>query len=174
MKGMNFKEQLVDSGKLIGELVAANVGNNPEHYKKILEMTLYEKMPMQSRAGRVLNICTKKYPYLFIPYIDLVLEHAKDGNVLHRSFLKLFAEVNVPLNREQEGLLLDICFTWLDIETLETAQVIFCFSILFKIVKKESDLAPELIAVIKRKMPNGTAGVKNRGGRILKALRHLS
>jgi len=170
---MNFKEQLVDSGRIVGEMVAANVGNNPEYYKQIVDMTLYEKMPMQSRAGRVLYLCAEKYPYLFPPHIDRVLEHAQKGNILHRAFLYIFAEMDLPMTEDQEGILLDLSFQWLNERELEVAHIIFCFTYIFKIVKKEPELAPELAETIKRIIPHSTAGVKNRGGRILMEMKKL-
>ncbi len=35
---MDFEAQLVDSSRFIAELVAANVGNNPGHFKKLMEL----------------------------------------------------------------------------------------------------------------------------------------
>lgn len=170
---MNFKEQLVDSGKIVGEIVASNVGNNPEYYKQILDMTLFEKMPMQSRAGRVLSICTLKYPYLFEPHIDRVLKFALEDNGFHRNVFWVFAEVDIKLTEEQEGILLDLCFEWLNNKQLEIAPTVFCFTIIFKIVKKIPELGPELAEVIKSILPTASAGVKNRGLRIIKAMKKM-
>lgn len=171
---MNLKAQLVDSGRIVGEMVALNVGNNPELFKQIVDMTLYEKRPMQSRAGRVLDLCTIKYPYLFLPHIDRILEFGQQGNILHRSILYVFAETDIQLTEDQEGILLDLCFVWLEKEQLEVAHIIFCFTILFRIVKNIPELAPELAEAIKRIIQTGSAGVKNRGERILKELKKLN
>jgi hypothetical protein len=171
---MDLKEQLVDSGKIVGNIVADQIGDNPFYYKQIVRMTLYEPMPMQSRAGRVLNIVTEKYPYLFLPYVDEILAFAQKGHVLHRCILKVFAEVPLPLNEDQEGILLDLCFGWLENRELEIAPVVFCFTILHNIVKKEPDLAPELAETIRQYMPHATPGIQNRGGRILKALSKIN
>jgi len=170
---MNFKEQLVDSGRLVGEMVAANVGNNPEYFCQIIDMVLYEKMPMQSRAGRVFCLCTQKYPYLLEPHIEKILNHAQQGNFLHRCFLCVFAEMDVPLSEDQEGILLDLCFEWLNNRQLDVATIIYCITYIFKIVKKEPELGPELAEVIKSIIPHGSAGVKNRGGKILKAMKEM-
>ena len=170
---MNFKEQMVDSGRIVGEMVAMNVGNNPEYFAQILDMVLHESMPMQSRAGRVFCLVSIKYPYLVKPHIDRILEHAQKGNVLHRSILQVFTEVKLDMNEDQEGILLDLCFDWLANKPLEVAHIIYCFNILFNFVKQVPELGPELADAIRSIIPHSSVDVKNRGQKILTAMQKM-
>jgi hypothetical protein len=108
-----------------------------------------------------------------LPHIDRIIEHAQKGNILHRCFLWVFSELNIPLTEDQEGILLDLCFEWLTNKQQEVAIIIFCFTYIFKIVKKEPDLGNELAEVIRNIIPDGSAGVKNRGGKILAELKKM-
>ena len=168
---MNFKDQLIDSSRFVGDLVAGNVGYDPQHYAEILELVLHENMPISSRAGRVLNICTENNPSLFSPHIQTVIDEIKKGRELHRSLLKVFAEIPYDLDEEQEGVLVDACFKWLSDDSTSVAVKIYCMGILSMSAIKEPDLIPELISVLEDIIPYGTPGIKNKAGRTIKQLK---
>ena len=170
---MNIKEKLVDSSRIIGDMVAEYVGENKDRFYEIVKLTLYEEKPMASRAGRVLDLCTEKYPYLILPHLDEIFKHIKEGKILHRSILKVFAEEDITLDEEKDGLLLDSCIEWLLMSGQEVAVQIFCMSILLKFGKKEPELINEIIEVIENILPEGSAGVKNRGIRTIKELQKI-
>ena len=167
---MSIKEQLVDSSKLIGDMVVKSVGKNPDHYKEILDLVLYEPMPMSSRAGRVLNMCTENEPVLFQPHVDTVINEIRKGNEIHRCILKIFAEIQLVLNRNQEGILVNACFDWLADESKSIATKVYCMEILARFAEKEPGIIPELIALLEGLLPVGSVGTKNRALKIIKRL----
>ncbi len=167
---MNFREQLVDSSKLIVTMVASNVGCNPEYYRQILSLVLREKMPLISRAGRVLNICTEKYPWLFLPHVDEVIREVQAGILLHSSILKIFAERNIELSEDQEGILVDAAFRWLSDNSQPVSVKVYCMEFLKSSALKEPGLTPELVSILKELIPGGTPGIKNRAGKIIRTL----
>lgn len=168
---MNLKDQLVDSSKIIGEIVAKNVGEDNALYKQILDLVLYEPMPMSSRAGRVLNICTENKPSLFVSYIDIVINHIKKNKDVHRCILKIFAEIPYSLNEKQEGIMVDFCFNILGDESQSIANKIYAMEILEKFAMKEPGLIPELVGLLEENLQYGSTGVKNRAGRTLRRLK---
>ena len=165
---MNFKEQLVDSGRKLGEMVAKNVGRNPDYYLEILKLGLYEDIPMSSRAGRVLNICTHRDNRLFQQNLDLVFKVLEEKCILHRSILKIFAEENIQLNEEQEGILLNNCFSWIESKEQSVAVKIFSMDILSKFAQKEPDIIPELLSVVETQIPVGSKGVKHKAKKLIR------
>ncbi len=167
---MNFRDQLVDSSKMIGDIVIRNVGCHPDYYKQILELVLYEPMPMSSRAGRVLNVCTENYPYLFQPHVKDVLNHLKKKKELHRCILKIFAEIPVHLDKNQEGILINSCFDWLADDSQSIATKAYCMDILANFAEKEPEIIPELISILKELLPAGSPGIISRASRIIKKL----
>ena len=165
---MSFKDQLVDSSKVIVDIVAANVGNNPVHYEEILDLVLNEPMPMSSRAGRVLNLCTENEPTLFQPYVNTVINEIKKGKEVHRCILKIFAELQIMLSKHQEGILVNACFEWLADESQSIAAKVYCMDILARFAEKEPGIIPELIAVLQGLLPHGSTGTKNRASKIIR------
>lgn len=167
---MNFKAQLVDSSKLVGDLVAETVGNNPFYYKEILELVLHEAMPISSRAGRVLYLCTENNPSLFQSHISMVVEEIRKGKEIHRSILKIFAEMHLFLTHHQEGILMNACFDWLADDSQSIAVKVYCMEILARFAEKEPGIVPELIAILEKLIPGASAGTKNRAARIIRRL----
>lgn len=167
---MGIREQLVDSSKLIGDMVAENVSKNPEHYVEILNMVLYEPMPMSSRAGRVLNTCTENEPSLFQPHVGRIINEIKKGREVHRCILKIFAEIQVVLKSDQEGILVNACFEWLADESKSIATKVYCMEILARFAEKEPGIIPELIAILKGMLPDASVGTKNRASKIIRRL----
>jgi hypothetical protein len=164
---VSFKDQLVDSSKVIGDMVVQNVGKNPDHYKEILDLVLYEPMPMSSRAGRVLNCCTENEPALFQPHAGRIINEIKKGKKVHRCILKIFAELQVVLNRNQEGILVNACFEWLADASQSIATKVYCMEILARFAEKEPGIVPELIALLEGLLPDGSTGTKNRALKII-------
>lgn len=167
---MSIKDQLVDSSKLICDMVAENVGTNPNHYKEILDLVLYETMPMCSRAGRVLNMCTENEPSLFQPHVSTVINEIRKGKEIHRCIIKIFAETQVVLNRNQEGILMNACFEWLADESKSIATKAYCMDVLVKFAEKEPDIIPEFIALLEELLPEGSAGIRARALKIIRRL----
>ena len=167
---MSIRDQLVDSSKIIGDMVAANISNHPEYYKEILELVLYEPMPMSSRAGRVLNLCTENNPVLFHPYVGTVISEIQKRKKVHRCILKIFAELQIQLSAKQEGILVNACFEWLADENQSIATKVYCMEILARFAEKEPGIIPELIAQLEELMPHGSTGTKNRALKIIKKL----
>ncbi len=168
---MNFREQLVDSSRLVGNIVAEKVGENPEHYKQILDIVLTDEIPMSSRAGRVLDFCTIKNPGLITPHIARIFNQIKKGQCLHRSVLKIFSELPVTFTEEQEGMLVDACFKWLADDSQAVAIKVYCMEILGKFAQKEPGIIPELVSILEEQIPTGTAGIKSRSRKIIRKLR---
>ena len=168
---MNFKEQLADSSKKIGDLVVQNVGCNPDYYNEILELVLHESMPMSSRAGRVLNVCTENYPYLFQPHVNDIIVHLKKKKELHRCILKIFAEIPVQMNESEEGILLNFCFDWLADNSKSIATKAYCMDILAHFAEKEPEIIPELLSLLYVIRSEGSAGLQNRAIKIIRKLR---
>ncbi|MBN2213873.1 MAG: hypothetical protein JW723_06475 [Bacteroidales bacterium] len=165
---MSFKDQLVDSSKMIGNMVARNVGNDPSSYKEILDLVLYEPMPVSSRAGRVLDLCTEKEPSLFQSHVSVVINEIKRKKKVHRCILKIFAGQQIVLSEHQEGILVNACFEWLADESQSIATKVYCMEILAGFAEKEAGIIPELIALLEELLPGASTGTRNRALKIIK------
>ncbi|MFO7655482.1 MAG: hypothetical protein R6W78_00275 [Bacteroidales bacterium] len=170
---MNFKEQLADSSMIIGEMVAASVGCNAGYYSEILDLVLNEPMPMSSRAGRVLNICTSNCTGIFKPHVPKVINHIRKRGNIHRCILKILADQYFDLTTSQEGVLVDACFNWLADERQAVAIKAYSMDILERFAMKEPEIIPELTGLLEDASRRGSSGIRNKASKMMKRLSAL-
>jgi hypothetical protein len=167
---MNFEEQLVDSSRLIADLVAKNVGDNKEYFKELMELSFSGKPKISMRASRVATLCVEKYPFLIEPYLDKIIYSLPDDESIRKNFLKVLAEAELKFSEDQLGYLFDNCFEMLISDKSSIATKVYTMQILYKISQIEPDLKIELISAIEEQVPKGSSGVKYFGRAILKKL----
>ena len=167
---MNFEAQLVDSSRLIADIVAENVGNNTEHFKELMGLSFNGELKIAMRASRVATFCVEKYPYLIEPYLDKIIYSLPDNESIRKNFLKILAETDLKFNEDQLGILFDNCFEILINDKSSIASKVYCMQILYNISEIEPDLKIELISAIEEQITKGSSGVKVIGRNILKKL----
>lgn len=87
---------------------------------------------------------------------------------MKRNTLRVLQDYKIP--EELSGLAYDQCFKLLQSPTEPVAVKAFCMQVLYNIVKNIPELKSELADAISKQMPNASAGLKNRGEKILKKL----
>ena len=167
---MNFEEQLVDSSRIIADMVAGNVGDSEEHFKALMELSFSGKPKIAMRASRVATICVEKYPFLIKPYLDRIIYSLPNDESIKKNFLKVLAETDLKFTEEQLGYLFDNCFEMLINDKSSIATKVYCMQILYNVSEVEPDLKIELISAIEEQVPKGSSGVKYFGKAILKKL----
>ena len=101
---MNFEAQLVDSSRLIADLVTENVGNNASHFKALIELSFSGKHKIAMRASRVVVFCVEKFPYLIEPYLDRIIYSLPEDESVRKNFMKILAETTLEFNEDQLGI----------------------------------------------------------------------
>lgn len=167
---MDFESQLVDSSRIIAEMVAENVGDNPEHFKKLMELAFSGKEKISMRASRAAIFCIQKYQHLIEPYLDRIIQMLPEDESVRKNFMKILAETPLKFNEEQLGILVDKSFEMLMNDKSSIANKAYSMELLYKISEIEPDLKIELIPVIEEQIPTGSSGVKLIGRRLLKKL----
>ncbi len=167
---MNFEDQLVDSSRIIADMVAGNVGDNEEHFKALMELSFSGKPKIAMRASRVATLCVEKYPFLIEPYLDKIIYSLPDDESIRKNFLKVLAETDLKFTEDQLGYLFDNCFEMLINDRSSIATKVYCMQVLYNISEVEPDLKIELISAIEEQVPKGSSGVKYFGRAILKKL----
>jgi hypothetical protein len=131
------------------------------------------------------HLMRKKLGYL-LPYMNVFIEgltHISWESTLRpmahvlemvneRYFVKKDAAYTKTITTEQQEIMAEVCFDWL-IGPHKVATKVFAMSNLFYLGKQFDWIRPELKSVIERQIPNGTAGFKSRGGKILIKLKNL-
>ncbi len=123
--------------------------------------------PISNRAGWVLSHAIQKRPELILPYLDEMLKMAhllkSDGE--KRNLVKVLSLVTISPNLQGEAM--DLCFRWLN-ETGESIAVrAYCMDVLYNLSIDIPEIKGELAAIIENHMDRFSAGLKNKGSKIL-------
>lgn len=168
-----FKDQLIDSSRIVADIVALNVGNDPVKYKAIIDLAFEEKEKFSRRAAKIIYITAEKYPELAIPHIPLFLQKLKEikNESILSSILKVFADYLLPDNEEDLSKLLNICFEFITSSWESAGIKVYCMDTLVRICNIEPDLSNEVISVIEDQVPKSSFAFQARSKRYLKKLR---
>lgn len=157
-----------------------------------LTKVLLEEVFIQDAEGKSFNaswvfdhLMRKKLDYL-LPHLDLFLEGT--SKLKSESCMRPMAHVMELLNKayfnkknprylqtltkEQQEQMTSICFDWL-IGEHKVATKVFAMTSLFYLGETFEWVRPELKSVLELQIAEGTAGFKNRGGKILDKLKNL-
>jgi len=171
---MDFRSLLTDlpSGMerdlLVGEIV-----HSDEHAGTLLRIALQEKDPLAWRAAWLLDCSDEKKPGLVQKHLSRIigsLEGLQSRGTL-RSLLRLLTRYRIP--EKEQGLLIDLCFSYLVSELYPVAVKAHAMQIIYNHVLLYPELKNELIAVIEDQAENNTVGFKARGRILIKQMEKL-
>ena len=169
----DYKEKLVDSSRIIADMLVEDIGDDPERFSEMVEIALCDEYPVSMRAARVVSLVVEKHPHLFGAQLDLVIQKLPGIKIdgVRRGFLKIFAENPPELNEEQIGLLTDLAFTWLDDSRQAMAIRYYSIEILVRICDWYPELRNELSAILEELAKEGSPGLKYRSITALNSFR---
>jgi len=169
---IDFRKLLADSSIKLADIAASVIFEEPERIENLTRVILADEDPFSSRAARAFAVCTEKLPELFekqqhaiIPY----LKHIKSEGVI-RNILKIAADYPVKLTKKNNGIMLGLCFDWLEDLSKPVAIRVHAMQIIYNISLHEAGIRDELISILEENYANGTIGFRSRADRILKNL----
>ena len=164
----------MDSYRITAEIAVETVGNNEDLFAQLVEIMRFEKSPLNWRAARVLELCSYKFPNLFLPYVNIIAKEfpnfSTDG--IKRQLPKLFGQYINDFTDENVGILVDTSFKILFSEEEAIAVRVNCMQLLYDLSNRISDIKGELEATILfliEQHPESLA-FKGRGNQLLKKL----
>lgn len=171
---MNFRSLLTDipSG-FEKDLMIAEVVKSDDHFKTLIQLALHEKDPLAWRSCWVLDGSDEKRPGMaqkYIPEIIQALPGLKSKGTL-RSLLRLLTRYDIP--EDEQGLLIDLCFSYLVSELYPVAVKAHAMQIIYQHVLIYPELKGELIAVIEDQSENNSVGFKSRGSILMRKMEKL-
>ena len=89
---------------------------------------------------------------------------------MKREFVKIIADSPLPEDEEQLGILLGICFEWLNSANEAIAVKVHCMQILLMISRQIPEIIPELKTTIELAMQEGSPAIVSRGRQVLQKL----
>jgi hypothetical protein len=171
---MDFRSQLTDIPSAIGkDLLIVEVIKSESHFIKLLELALHEKDPLSWRASWVLDGSDEKKPGLARKHISKIVKALPglESKGTIRSLLRLLTRHEIP--EEEQGLLIDLCFSYLISELYPVAVKAHAMQIIYNHVLLYPELKGEFIAVIEDQAENNSVGFKARGNILIKKMEKL-
>jgi len=171
---MDFRDLLTDIHSGMGkDLLIAEVIKSESHFSTLLELALHEKDPLAWRACWVLDGSDELKPGLARKYIGQIVKALPrlESKGTLRSLLRLLSRYDIP--EEEQGLLIDLCFSYLVSEKYPVAVKAHAMQIIYLHVLLYPELKDELIAVIEDQAANNSVGFKSRGRRLIKQMEKL-
>lgn len=150
------------------------IGNDLKRFAQLWKILMTGEKPLPQRAAWILEYCIIAHPDLLTPYYKdaiTLLKNRNLHNAIHRSVSKSLSNTIIP--EEYHGELFSICMDLLLSPNTKIAIKAHCMEVAFQIATPYEELQEELSLVIKELLPNGSAGIRSRGNRILKDLKKL-
>jgi len=153
--------------------VAAYVGSDREKFDELMQIFFSDEKDMVKRAAWIMSHCADKYPHLIVPYIAQFVPLLKPENPVwvRRNVARVLQTVNIP--EEYQGEVVNTCFDILLNPKDALAVQAFSMTILYNITLEQPELKDELMTVIEDMLLHGSAGIKSRGKKTIKALKKM-
>lgn len=171
---MDFRSLLADIPSGVGrDIMIREVIKSESHFTLLLELALQEKDPLAWRTSWVLDGSDEIKPGLATAHISKIVKALPglDSKGSLRSLLRLLSRHEIP--EEEQGLLIDLCFSYLVSELYPVAVKAHAMQIIYLHVLLYPELKDELVAVIEDQIANNSVGFKSRGRRLIKQMEKL-
>ena len=170
---MNFREKLaLGHSKLLTHQIANEIGTHPKKMEELMHVFIDGPLPITQRASWVISVVAEKHPELLLDYYDLFISLLQQPNKhpsINRNIVRALQYAAIP--EAYEGPILDVLFKFLHSSDEPIAVKAFSMTVIYRLSQKYPDIQPELKASIEQLLPEGSAGIKSRGKKILKKLK---
>jgi len=158
-------------GKALKNRVVSETGSSQEKFDQIYTIMVHEPEPVSWKAAWALDYCDENSPGLAASHLHEIIKllRIKESDGFRRSCLRMLSRYKIP--EKDQGILADLCFGWLAIESTPVAVKVHCMQILANIAVEYPELKSEIIMIIEDQMDLNSAGFRSRGKQILKSLK---
>lgn len=148
------------------------VGHDPKRFRQLIDVFLGDTYRLTQRAAWPLSDIVKKHPELITPYLGRILRRLDDDEMhvaVRRNVIRLLQFIDIP--EKYKGLAFEKCMSLLSDPGQAIAVRVFAITVMADIADSEPDLRNEVIIAIEDHLPYGSAGYRNRAGKLLKKLK---
>jgi hypothetical protein len=148
---MNICEELERKhSKSVTDSVISFIGNDPQRFRKLLNIFLSDNKVMSQRASWPLSHLALKNPNLIKPHFAKLfkkIESPGNHDAVARHLLRIFQEIDVPA--KYESRLLDLCYNYIRGEEFAVAIRALSITTAARICKKYPGLENELLLLLR-------------------------
>lgn len=161
---------LLGQPKQSAQNVVRYVGEDDTRFSVLMDLLFGKDNRLVQRAAHAISHCIDANPALIQPYITKLIDNlGNDPDVaVRRNTLRILQSQQIP--ESHQGTLYEICFKYLTSSSEPIAVKAFSMTVLSNLADLYPDLKNELIPIIKDLISTGSAGIKSRGRKVLKAL----
>jgi hypothetical protein len=172
---MKFRERLDKAhNKTTTTAIVNEIYSQPKKMDELMQIFIDGPLKIRQRAAWPLGLIAQKEPELLTNYYPLLINqlHQKETHqAVTRNILRAFQYVIVP--EKHQGKLLNRCFEFLTDSSQPIAVKAFSMTVIYNLSKEYPDIVPELKVSIENLLPNGSAGIKSRGNKILREINRI-
>lgn len=165
---MNLKAALKKGhSKAISEQIADYIGNDPEKFEQLIVLFLGSEYRIAQRAAMAISHTADRHIDLIKPHLAQFITILEENPpvAIKRNVVRLLQKVELPKNLQ--GRCVNCCFNLLTDTKEAIAVKVFSMTVIYNISKEEPDLQRELRLVLEDQLEHGSAGFRNRAGKIL-------
>ena len=151
--------------------IVHRIGDDQTTFDELIGLVLCNETKVAQRAAWVMSYCVEHHPQLALPHLENLVKNLRNKHIhdaMKRNTAKILEFLPVP--EALIGEAVDILFQFVADPKETVAVRVFSMSALFNLCKNEPDLLEELRLTIEDLMPHGTAGLRSRGKKVLKAI----
>ena len=161
---------LLDSWENL-ELIINEVASHPEQLKLLFEIALHSSYSRRWRAAWVADKINDVSPNLIEPFLEEIISAlpAESNPGIKRHLLKLISMNEIP--EKYRSVILNCSLKYFTSDSEPVAVRVHAMQVLYNISEKESELKPELLAVIQHEIEvHPSPGLRSRGNKLARQL----
>jgi hypothetical protein len=160
----DFKSILVDSSRLVADLVVEQVGRDPARMEELYRLAIQAKGQLAMRAARAFDLTDEKYPGMASPHIREMIYGLTKINHLSvvRCFLRTIVRYPLPQDEDDLGVLYETALNFMIDTKKPVALRYYGVLIAVNIVYQIPDLRFELFAIFDEIQREPGKGLINR------------
>ena len=131
---MSLESLFFDSSKRTIEQVVQMVQEHPHLFDEIVALALEEKPQVSNRATRVICETSQKNPEMIRSWLPVLIEKLQNVKIdgVKMNILRIFTFQPYPLDDEQLGKLIALCFRFISTVKEKSAVKVYSLEILFR------------------------------------------
>jgi len=168
---MNLREALDrEHSKRQTMRIVEYVGDDAERFAELIQIFFEDEFRYAQRSAWALNYCVQYHPELVKPYLEQLIDLLPESQV-HKAVPRNVARILqfVELPEQLFGKAYSHCVDLFDDEREPIAVRVFALAVATKIAKREPELINELQMIVKKHLPQASAGIRSRAREILNA-----
>lgn len=169
---MDLRNQiLIEHTKANCQLIIDWIGDDPARFNELFHLFLHDEYRVNQRASWPLSYCAIAHPELMKKNMGKLitnLQKPKLHNSIKRNTVRVLQSVDIPV--KYEGIVMNICITYIEDPKEAVAVKAFSLSVLGKLAIKYPEIIPEIKLLIEDHTTFQIAGFKSRAKKVLKEL----